>query len=173
MHAGLLLSGRRPVCDFPAGRCAAGLRVQLPVRFLPCLHCATLSPHRQRLFSLVSPELFPLPTLRTGSYVVDVKVADTAYHTTWDLQVKGGRIRGISHWICCPGPRHDALRGTFSGRKVTIQRDCSGQGWKGGCVQTYTGVIKGNRIEGTGTGTGLDGLPVSWVLHLQTGKPTP
>ncbi len=115
----------------------------------------------------------PLPTLRTGSYVVDVKVAGTAYHTTWDLQVKGGRIRGISHWNCCPGPRHDALRGTFSGRKVTIQRDCSGQGWKGGCVQTYTGVIKGNRIEGTGTGTGLDGLPVSWVLHLQTGKPTP
>ncbi len=104
--------------------------------------------------------------LKTGTYNVEVNVGGTIFHSTWDIQVQNGHVTGMSHWPCCPGPRNDSLRGTATINSIRIQRDCSGQGWNGGCIQTYTGTIKGNRIEGTGTGTGLSGYRTTWTLFL-------
>lgn len=125
---------------------------------------------QERSRSVGHPETNPstFTTLRTGTYNVDANVGGTVYHSTWDIRVQNGQVTGVSHWSCCPGPRQDPLRGTVTASSIRIQRDCSGQRWNGGCIQTYTGTRKGNRIEGTATGTGLTGLHTTWVLYLNS-----
>ncbi len=109
--------------------------------------------------------------LKDGKYKVKVYVDNTLYSSLWTLRVRKGKITGMSTWPCCPGPRTDAVRGRVSGNTVVISRDCSGHGWRGGCIQTYTGRVNGNRIEGTATGTGLRGHKTTWVLFLDTWVP--
>ncbi|NOZ13037.1 MAG: hypothetical protein GXO69_05240 [Acidobacteria bacterium] len=109
--------------------------------------------------------------LKTGKYNVKVYIDNTLYTSVWTLRIRKGKITGMSSWSCCPRPRTDAMRGKIAENRVVIRRDCSGQGWNGGCVQIYTGKIKGNRIEGTATGTGLRGHKTTWVLDLKSRVP--
>ncbi len=104
--------------------------------------------------------------LKSGRYKVKTWVGGTLYESVWTLRVRNGKITGMSSWPCCPGPRTDALKGHITGNRILIKRDCSGQGWNGGCIQTYTGKVKGNRIEGTAAGTGLTGHKTTWTLLL-------
>ena len=101
--------------------------------------------------------------LLSGTYQVE----QGRYKSTWKLRVSNGRISGTSEWDCCPGHRIDAVRGTLSGNSVVLERDCSGEGWNGSCRQTYRGKIKGDRITGPCTGTGLTAGD-TWVLYLDT-----
>ncbi|NOY21929.1 MAG: hypothetical protein GXO70_00250 [Acidobacteria bacterium] len=106
--------------------------------------------------------------LKSGKYKVETRVNGTLYDSAWTLLVRNGKITGTSTWPCCPGPRTDAMKGKVTGNTVVIKRDCSGQGWNGGCIQTYTGKMNGNRIEGTATGTGLAGYKTTWTLFLDS-----
>ncbi|WP_457575620.1 PGAP1-like alpha/beta domain-containing protein [Desulfomarina sp.] len=106
-----------------------------------------------------------VPHLTSGSYRVDHQIGGTTWHSTWKLKVINSRITGTSQWACCPHKRVDPMTGIISADSVTITRDCSGQGYKGPCSQTYRGKLKNGRIEGEATGTGL-GLKNHWVLYL-------
>ncbi|RLE17341.1 MAG: hypothetical protein DRJ14_06700 [Acidobacteria bacterium] len=109
--------------------------------------------------------------LKSGRYKVETRVGGTLYNSNWTFLVHNGKFTGMSTWPCCPGPRTDAIKGKVTGNTVIIKRDCSGQGWNGGCIQTYTGKVKGNRIEGTAKGTGLSGYKTTWTLFLDSRTP--
>ena len=102
-------------------------------------------------------------TFNSGIY----RVEQGRNKSIWRLHVSNGRISGTSEWSCCPGHRIDTMKGTISGNKVVIERDCSGQGWSGACRQTYRGTIKSDRIAGFCSGTGLTAGD-TWVLYLDT-----
>ncbi len=105
--------------------------------------------------------------LVSGTYRVEHRLGGSLFRSTWKLRINRGHISGTSQWPCCPGPRTDAMVGTVSGDRVVVKRDCSGQGWNGRCEQTFSGRIKGDRIEGSASGTGLAGLNNHWVLFLK------
>jgi hypothetical protein len=82
----------------------------------------------------------------------------------WQLSVNAGRITGRSKWPCCPGPRVDPMSGHIAGDTVIIERDCTGQGHNGDCLQVYTGTLEGEIIRGSFTHNGQSGG--SWALNL-------
>lgn len=88
--------------------------------------------------------------LASGAYRIDTTAGGNHFPGTWNLTVSGSQVTGTSTWSCCPGPRHDPLTGTVSGRQIVITRDCTGQGYVGACSQKYTGTLVGSgRVEGT------------------------
>ena len=122
------------------------------------------SHHSQTTSNIHSPRA----GLKSGQYKVKVWVGGTLYNSTWFIKVENGNITGLSKWPCCP---NDPLRGKLTGDTVMIQRDCAGQGWNRGRIQTYTGTLNGNRIQGTATGTGLTGYKTTWTLFLDSEGP--
>ncbi len=112
------------------------------------------------------------PTLTSGTYSVVVH-GNALYHSTWTLHVANGNITGSSRWTCCPGPRTDALSGSVTSTRVTIRRDCSGQGAPASsvtpCVQVYIGTIaKDGTLSGTFTHNGQGGYTFS--MHVVGGE---
>ena len=95
--------------------------------------------------------------VRTGTYKATVNDSSVVYHATWTVTVTAGRIKGLSHWTCCPGKRTDPLTGTIKGNRVVIVRNCTGQGAPA-CSQTYTGNVASNgSVRGTWAGSGAGG----------------
>jgi len=109
------------------------------------------------------------PGINTNFVSGTYRVTQGHWESTWRVRVVNGRITGTSEWTCCPGHRIDPIRGSVSGNIVIMERNCSGQGWNGPCRQIFRGKIKGNRIMGTCTGTGLGGGS-PWVLYLNGGS---
>lgn len=95
----------------------------------------------------------------SGTYAAQVD----QWSSTWMIRVEGSEITGSSQWSCCPGHRVDMLSGKREGARVTLRRDCSGQGQPGTCSQTYVGEIRGGQVVGTWSGTGGQG---NWKLTL-------
>ena len=107
------------------------------------------------------------PRLVSGTYHV-VTSSGIIANSYWTLEISGNQITSSSFsvWDCCPGTRTDPLTGWIEGDKVTIERECSGQGWEGPCHQTYTGSIQGNVIVGEINGTGMPAGGGTWTLYL-------
>ncbi len=103
-------------------------------------------------------------TLRSGTYqVVATETIGPSYPGRWVLKVSGGSITGTSYWSCCPGPRVDALTGSTGGGRVTITRDCSGQGQTSCVKQVYTGMIAADGSV-RGTWESNDNLLGPWTM---------
>ncbi len=88
------------------------------------------------------------PPLDSGTYHTEATWGKT-WLSAWTLKVSGSLISGYSKWTCCPGPRTDPLKGRISGSRVIIERNCTGQGNSGPCLQVYSGELKGGMITGT------------------------
>lgn len=104
-------------------------------------------------------------TLRSGAYIMN----SSNHNATVTLTVQGATFTGQSAWQCCPSPRIDPIvNGRIAGGRVSFVRDCSGQGQRGACRQTYTGVISGTTVSGTWTGTGAPpGGTGRWTMRLR------
>lgn len=104
--------------------------------------------------------------LISGTYKVENTNSGTTYVSTWTLEVSGNQITGTSDWPCCPGRRLDPLRGSVAGNRVTIARDCRGQGYVGECRQEFVGTIVSGVVQGKASGTGAAPNNV-WTLYLR------
>jgi hypothetical protein len=104
------------------------------------------------------------PTLQSGSYNMN----SGNFEALVTLSVQGATISGQSSWKCCPSPRIDPIiEGRIANGNVTFVRDCRGQGYVGACRQTYTGVISGNSVSGTWSGTGQPPGGGRWSMRLR------
>ncbi|MGL4437854.1 MAG: hypothetical protein ACRCUE_01140 [Bosea sp. (in: a-proteobacteria)] len=122
-----------------------------------CQFAASGSPAAQ-------PARAAAPTLRSGSYVMNA----SNNNATVTLNVQGAAFSGQSSWQCCPAPRIDPIvGGRIANGRVTFARDCSGQGRVGACRQNYTGVISGNTVSGTWSGTGAPAGGGRWSMRLR------
>jgi len=105
--------------------------------------------------------------LKSGTYKVLVTWPNGSSNSTWTLTVNGGQVTGSSQWTCCPGPRTDPLTGTLNAGTITVERDCTGQGWtQGACHQTFTGSLQNGVITGGIAGTSIVQGEV-WTLYLK------
>jgi len=103
-------------------------------------------------------------TLRSGSYTM----TSGSFSALVTLNVQGAGFSGQSSWSCCPSARIDPIvEGRIANGRVTFVRDCRGQGWPGACRQTYTGVISGNSVSGTWSGTGVPAGGGRWSMRLR------
>ena len=92
-------------------------------------------------------------SLTSGTYRFVGGSGPNVYVGKWVLKVSGGSVTGTSYWTCCPGARVDPLSGTTGGGKVTITRDCRGQGQTLCVSQTFTGTISATgKVAGTWVG---------------------
>ena len=99
--------------------------------------------------------------LTTGKY----KVSAVGHDSIWTLTVNGTAITGISDWSCCPGVRHDPMRGRLnSDGSVVIVRDCNGQGLTAPCNQEFYGRPTATGFEGTLSTNGTQAGP--WSLKI-------
>jgi hypothetical protein len=105
-------------------------------------------------------------TLMSGTYhLVAVVTAGGGgtYPAKLVLKVEGGSVTGESYWSCCPGPRTDPITGSTGGGKVTLVRNCSGQGQSSCARQVYTGTIGANG-KVTGTWESNDNFLGDWTM---------
>jgi hypothetical protein len=114
---------------------------------------------------------FPISAIgiKSGTYPLVFRHRGRTHTVTWKLVVNGNQITGTMIADCCPGPRVDPLRGSISGDRVIINRDCSGQGWKGPCHQVYDGALStgSNVIRGSFSGTG-SAPDIVWTVDLSS-----
>jgi hypothetical protein len=102
-------------------------------------------------------------TIRSGTYTMNA----SNHIATVTLNVQGATFSGQSAWQCCPSTRIDPIvQGRIANGRITFVRDCRGQGYQGPCQQTYTGVIVGNYVSGTWSGTGIRGQG-RWSMQLR------
>ncbi len=96
--------------------------------------------------------LTPSTSFGTGIYLA----TQGPRTSLWNVTVTAaGDITGTSVWVCCPGPRIDALSGKVTGTQVVVNRDCSGFGFEGPCTQVFTGTVGADgQVRGTWSGTG-------------------
>jgi hypothetical protein len=105
------------------------------------------------------------PTLRSGVYTMN----SSNHVATVTLNVQGAAFSGQSSWQCCPSSRIDPIMGgRIANGRISFVRDCRGQGYPGQCRQTYQGVISGNTVSGTWSGTGAPpGGQGNWSMRLR------
>ena len=104
--------------------------------------------------------------LTSGTYAVVVDDGGVTYTSKWVLTVTDGHVTGLSYWSCCPDGRTDPLTGSTGGGRVTITRDCSGQGQSTCESQTYIGTITApGQVKGTWSGDGESASgPNTWAM---------
>lgn len=105
------------------------------------------------------------PTLRSGVYTMN----SSNHIATVTLNVQGAAFSGQSSWQCWPSSRIDPIvGGRIANGRIFFVRDCRGKGYPGQCRQTYQGVISGNTVSGTWSGTGAPpGGQGNWSMRLR------
>jgi hypothetical protein len=129
-------------------------------------------------FGSARPAAAPVKLL-SGSYPGVIHSGSTVYQVTWILHVSGSSITGSLKATCCPNPRVDPLKGSISGSKVTIVRNCHVAS-PTDCIQTYVGHIvsdpsspRTGTLSGTYTHNGTSDPSYTFRMKVRLGRGPP